>query len=71
MKVIQINHPDSTYPDLIEAVWIKLSQDYKLHSTTFLPGQIQGTGTLTMFFEEKPRFKLLEFKARQNDNEQN
>jgi hypothetical protein len=67
MKIVQIHHPDSTYPDALEAVCMKLYKDYSLHSTVFLPGQIQGTGTLTMFFENKPKLRVLEFKAKNNE----
>lgn len=67
MKVIQLQHPDNTYPDVVEAVCIKLAKDYRLHSSVFLPGQIQGTGSLTMFFEPKVRLKILEFKANKNE----
>ena len=70
MKVIQIPHPDSTYPDAIEAVWMKLSKEYRLHSTEFLPGQIQGTGTLMMFFEPKTKLTVLPFKSSKKNEEQ-
>jgi hypothetical protein len=69
MKVINIAHPESTYPDAIEAVCLKLAKDYRLHSTEFLPGQIQGTGSLMLFFEPKAKLKLLEFKARNTEKE--
>jgi|GEM_PF-5027710 len=59
MKVITIQHPDSTYPDAIEAVCIKLGKEYRLFTTEFLPGQIQGTGVLMLFFEPKTKFKLI------------
>lgn len=62
MKVVSLSHPDHTYPDVVEAVCIKLGAEYRLHSTVFLWGQIQGTGTLMMFFEPKIKLKVLEFK---------
>lgn len=60
MKVVAVNHPQSTYPDALEAVIITLAeQNFRLHSSSFLPGQIQGTGQLMLFFEERPKFNVV------------
>lgn len=62
MKVVAIEHPQSTYPNAVEAVCLKLAKEFRLHSTQFLPGQIQGTGKLVLFFEPKSKLKVVEFK---------
>jgi hypothetical protein len=67
MKVISIQHPDSTYPDLVEAICMKLGKDYRLHSNCFLPSPVQGIGTLMLFFEPKAKFKVVPFKAPDNE----
>ena len=64
MKVVKITHPDSTYPDAIEAVLIKLSDDYRLHSTCYLPSQIHGTGELMLVFEERVKFNVVPMKRK-------
>lgn len=66
MKLVRFEHPEQTYPELIEAACEKLSAEWRLHSTRYLPGQVLGNGTLILFFEERPKFKLHEFKARES-----
>lgn len=65
MKIVKLNHPDQTYPDAIEAVLIKLSPEFRLHSTCFLPNQIQGNGELMLVFEERPRFNVIPLKRKE------
>jgi hypothetical protein len=67
VKIVQLQHPENTYPDVVEAVCIKLGKDYRFHSSIFMPSPIQGTGILMMFFEPKVRLKILEFKAKKDE----
>lgn len=63
IKVVSIPHPKSTYPDLIEAVCVLLSDKWRFSSTVFLPGRIQGEGELLLFFDSKPQLKALSLDA--------
>lgn len=64
MKVVRLEHPNQTYPDLLEATCEKLAGEWRLHSQVYLPGQVLGVGHLLLFFEERPKFKLHEFKPK-------
>lgn len=73
IKVVSIPHPKSTYPDVIEATCVLLSDKWSFRSPLFLPGRIQGEGELLLFFDSKPQLKVVSLdkhrkKAEESEN---
>lgn len=73
IKVVSIPHPKSTYPDVIEAACVLLGDKWRFRSQVFLPGRIQGEGSLLLFFDPKPQLKVVSLdehrkKAQESEN---